>query len=151
MPFIEDWITHPMTIINRFQEKSPETFERDVRDYFEKQIADPNFYREIPSINDRLDNSPLPSGCLVRYRAMVQDMSDDEIYCSTFQIDQTRRIQIEFRLSFSSFQSSIDRSSTNRYGTIGKIHRFVYLSGTSNFNVKIFVLILVVSARLCRR
>lgn len=94
MPFIEDWITHPMTIINRFQEKSPETFERDVRDYFEKQIADPNFYREIPSINDRLDNSPLPSGCLVRYRAMVQDMSDDEIYCTHFKVRSTDHRQI---------------------------------------------------------
>jgi hypothetical protein len=38
-------------------------------------------YKEIPSLNDE---QSLPSGCLVRYRAMIQDMADDEIYCSKF-------------------------------------------------------------------
>lgn len=96
MPFIEDWITHPMTIINRlhgkiltafFQkdflefslEKSPNTFENDVRNYFQTNINHPDLYKEIPSLND---NPSLPSGCLVRFRAMIQDMTDDEIYCS---------------------------------------------------------------------
>lgn len=101
MPFIEDWITHPMTIINRLHgenaslagdprwtrafassEKSPTTFEDDVRKYFQSNIDNPECYREIPCLNDRDDDHPLPSGCLVRYRAMIQDMADDEIYCS---------------------------------------------------------------------
>jgi hypothetical protein len=100
MPFIEDWITHPMTIINRLygnnyfsiqllnsshlihSEKSPNTFETDVRNYFQTHINNPDLYKEIPSLNDRDDEHPLPSGCLVRFRAMIQDMADDEIYCS---------------------------------------------------------------------
>jgi hypothetical protein len=65
-------------------EKSPNTFENDVRNYFQTHINNPNFYKEIPSLNDRDDERPLPSGCLVRYRAMIQDMADDEIYCSKF-------------------------------------------------------------------
>jgi len=101
MPFIEDWITHPMTIINRLHgkipfdfffvlskysnrissEKSPTTFENDVRNYFQTHINNPDLYKEIPSLNDE---QSLPSGCLVRYRAMIQDMADDEIYCSKF-------------------------------------------------------------------
>jgi hypothetical protein len=102
MPFIEDWITHPMTIINRLQgknifinfisnkhfyfssEKSPSTLENDVRNYFQAHISNPDLYKEIPSLNDLDDEHPLPSGCLVRFRAMIQDMSDDEIYCSKF-------------------------------------------------------------------
>jgi hypothetical protein len=95
MPFIEDWITHPMTIINRlhgkhifslskfsnqiYSEKSPNTFENDVRNYFQTHINNPNLYKEIPSLND---DQSFPSGCLVRFRAMIQDMGDDEIYCS---------------------------------------------------------------------
>lgn len=68
MPFIEDWITHPMTIINRLQgksdigrkqysmmvfciEKSPSTFENDVRNYFQTHIADPQLYKEV---NERI-------------------------------------------------------------------------------------------------
>ena len=101
MPFIEDWITHPMTIINRLHgkrnsrclrsrndgmrflsEKSPATFESDARKYFQANIDNPDCYKEIPCLNDRDDEHPLPSGCLVRYRAMIQDMADDEIYCS---------------------------------------------------------------------
>jgi hypothetical protein len=98
MPFIEDWITHPMTIINRLHgkislfslnisnrifllEKSPNTFENDVRNYFQTHINNSDLYKEIPSLNDE---QSLPSGCLVRYRAMIQDMADDEIYCSKF-------------------------------------------------------------------
>ncbi|CAF2145921.1 unnamed protein product [Rotaria magnacalcarata] len=86
MPFIEDWITHPMTIINRLYDKSPSTFEHDVRNYFQSHIDNPALYKEIPSLNDRHDESPLPSGCLVRYRAMVQDMADDEIYCTHYKV-----------------------------------------------------------------
>ncbi|CAF4170502.1 unnamed protein product, partial [Rotaria magnacalcarata] len=67
-----------------YLDKSPSTFEHDVRNYFQSHIDNPALYKEIPSLNDRHDESPLPSGCLVRYRAMVQDMADDEIYCKTY-------------------------------------------------------------------
>jgi hypothetical protein len=55
-----------------------------VQTYFQAHIDDPNLYREIPSLNDRSNDDSLPSGCLVRFRAMIQDMADDEIYCSEF-------------------------------------------------------------------
>ncbi|CAF3570391.1 unnamed protein product [Adineta steineri] len=99
MPFIEDWITHPMTIINRLHEKSPDTFENDVRNYFQTNIDNPTFYKEIPSLNDRDDEHPLPSGCLVRYRAMIQDMADDEIYCTNYKVRSNDYQQTEIEKS----------------------------------------------------
>ena len=67
-----------------YLEKSPITFENDVRNYFQTHINNLDLYKEIPSLNDIDDEHPLIAGCLVRYRAMVQDMVDDEIYCSMF-------------------------------------------------------------------
>lgn len=57
-----------------------------MKNYFESHISNPALYKEIPSLNDRHDDSPLPSGCLVRFRAMIQDMGDDEIYCSKYDL-----------------------------------------------------------------
>ncbi|CAF2517080.1 unnamed protein product [Rotaria sp. Silwood2] len=99
MPFIEDWITHPMTIINRLHEKSPITFDNDVRNYFQTHINNPDLYNEIPSLNDRNDECSLPSGCLVRYRAMVQDMADDEIYCTHYKVRSNDHQQVEIEKS----------------------------------------------------
>jgi len=71
-----------------YSEKSPNTFENDVQNYFQIHINNIDLYKEIPSLNDRIDDERLlPSGCLVRYRAMIQDMANDEIYCSTFLFD----------------------------------------------------------------
>ncbi len=50
-----------------------------MRNYFQSHIDNPDLCKEIPSLND---DQSLPSGCLVRFRAMIQDMADDEIYCS---------------------------------------------------------------------
>ena len=75
---------HPSPTTVARIEKSPSTFEGDVRTYFQTHINDPDLYKEIPSLNDRHDEAPLPSGCLVRFRAMIQDMADDEIYCSAY-------------------------------------------------------------------
>lgn len=91
MPFIEDWITHPMTIINRLHDKSPSTFENDTREYFQANINNPDYYREIPSLND--EQTSFPSGCLVKFRAMLQDMTDDEIYCSMFANEVNRSFE----------------------------------------------------------
>ncbi|CAF1544531.1 unnamed protein product, partial [Adineta ricciae] len=99
MPFIEDWITHPMTIINRLHEKSPATFEQDVQAYFRTNIDNPELYKEIPSLNDRESEHPLPSGCLVRYRAMIQDMGDDEIYCTHYKVRSSDHRQVEVEKS----------------------------------------------------
>lgn len=80
-----------MTTINRLHEKSPSTFENDVREYFQANINNLDYYREIPSLNDQ---QSFPSGCLVKFRAMIQDMTDDEIYCSMFR--QNRSFSIKF-------------------------------------------------------
>ena len=136
MPFIEDWITHPMTIIGRLHgktelflrssashgvlpvEKSPSTFEQDVRNYFQSHIDNLELYREIPSLNDRPVERPLPSGCLVRFRAMIQDMSDDEIYCSkcSFSLDP---LCIAASCVASELQDPFERSDTHRNRKIG--------------------------------
>ncbi|CAF1524796.1 unnamed protein product, partial [Didymodactylos carnosus] len=39
----------------------------------------------IPSLNESHDRS-LPNGCLVRYRCMIQDMGEDEIYCNDYTV-----------------------------------------------------------------
>ena len=145
MPFIEDWITQPMTIIGRLHgkterllrsltshdvlhvDKSPSTFEQDVRNYFQSHIDNLEVYREIPSLNDRSLERPLPSGCLVRFRAMIQDMSDDEIYCSKCR-SSLDLLCIVASCRASELQGSFERSGTHRNRKIGQIHGSLCLS-----------------------
>ena len=50
----------------------------------QKQIADDNNWRRIPMLNCMETYQSLRDGQLVRFRGLIQDMLDPEIYLETF-------------------------------------------------------------------
>ncbi|KAK3770621.1 hypothetical protein RRG08_052961 [Elysia crispata] len=88
MPGIEDWKTRPyMTIRQIFEEHkgdSHETFIKSVENYFSQRCTEETL-KTLPSVNSTpLDQ--LQSGCVVKYRCMVQDVFDPQYFVGRYSV-----------------------------------------------------------------
>eukprot|EP00118_Oscarella_pearsei_P020443 m.221372 g.221372 ORF g.221372 m.221372 type:complete len:192 (+) comp39959_c0_seq36:64-639(+) len=92
MPSVgDDWIANPLGVVDRLfyfsRETDPEKYlssDWGVGDYFREKLAKEGGWAWVPSLND-VPLHLLKTGCLVRFRCMVQDMFDPEYYLGTYE------------------------------------------------------------------
>ena len=84
MPGIEDWISSPLTVVDQALQSHlkdgvqwPQTIEK----YFEDKLGQDNV--QLVSINESA-NHMLTDGQIVRFRCMIQDMFDPEIFLDEY-------------------------------------------------------------------
>ncbi|KAL8579010.1 hypothetical protein ACOMHN_035949 [Nucella lapillus] len=87
MPGVENWIGRPLEVIDNVINHLPvDTKEADgVKHYFTKQLKSAEALAWVPSINCQALHE-VPADSLVRYRCMVQDMFDPELYLATYKV-----------------------------------------------------------------
>ena len=86
MPGIEDWASSPLSVIDQaFQShlKDGSAWPSSVEKYFEEKLSQDNL--QLVSINE-VPNHMLSDGQLVRFRCMIQDMFDPEIFLDQYTV-----------------------------------------------------------------
>ena len=84
MPGIEDWISSPLTVVDQaFQShlKDGVQWPQMIEKYFEDKLGQDNV--QLVSINESA-NHMLTDGQIVRFRCMIQDMFDPEIFLDQY-------------------------------------------------------------------
>lgn len=82
-----DWRTSPLQLVAKIFESRQdhaEPWEQRLGAQFESLLSNPNSLSSIPCLNST-PNHELSDGQLVRFRAMVQDMFDPEIYLAQYE------------------------------------------------------------------
>ncbi|ESO96921.1 hypothetical protein LOTGIDRAFT_231720 [Lottia gigantea] len=86
MPGVEDWMNCPLTIIQHLFEQSNGGFSSDpVKEYFSKRLQSEEARSWVPSLNDVALHNLKPN-TIVKYRCMIQDMFDPELYLGVYEI-----------------------------------------------------------------
>lgn len=83
MPCIEDWVSHPLNVIDGIGKESGSDTKEKVREFFAARFKAET--RRIPSIND-IPIEKLRPNSLVKFRCMVQDMFGPEYFLSQYEI-----------------------------------------------------------------
>ncbi|KAK3739379.1 hypothetical protein QZH41_015771 [Actinostola sp. cb2023] len=82
MPCIEDWVSHPLNVIDGICKENGATTSDEVKEYFTERVHEAG--HRIPSLND-ISVDKLRSNSLVKFRCMVQDMFGPEYYLSEYE------------------------------------------------------------------
>jgi len=90
--------TSPLQVIsNMFDARSPEVnWEKQVQDYFKLELDKPDVLANVTSLNN-VPNHALSDGQLVRFRAMVQDMFDPELYMAEYKVKNMKDGSVSVR------------------------------------------------------
>ena len=98
MPVPMNAATSPLQVIsNMFDARSPEvSWEKQVQDYFKLELDKPDVLANVTSLNN-VANHVLFDGQLVRFRCMVQDMFDPEMYMSEYQVKNMKDGSVSVR------------------------------------------------------
>lgn len=89
MPGIVDWRTTPLQVIDQIFEdhqrtgSAGQTWTKNVEKFFTDKLG-PTEWNQIPSLNVSPNHS-LVDGQVVRFRGMIQDMFDPELYLSEYE------------------------------------------------------------------
>lgn len=82
-----DWRTSPLQLVAKIfesRQEHAEPWEQRITSQFQTLLSNPNSLSSIPSLNST-PNHELSDGQLVKFRAMVQDMFDPEIYLAQYE------------------------------------------------------------------
>lgn len=82
MPCIEDWVSHPLSVIDGIGKESGSNTKQKVQEFFANRVKDGS--HRIPSIND-IPIEKLRPKSLVKFRCMVQDMFGPEYFLSEYE------------------------------------------------------------------
>jgi len=87
MPVADDWKTCPHNLVNKIYNTrhEQENWESNISSTFKDLLSCENTWNSLPSLN-HLPNHEVTDGQLVRFRGMVQDMLDPEIYLAEYEI-----------------------------------------------------------------
>jgi len=87
MPVADDWRTCPRNLVEKiYQERAAhDNWESTISSTFKELLSCESTWNGLPSLN-QLPNHEVADGQLVRFRGMVQDMFNPEIYLSEFEI-----------------------------------------------------------------
>ncbi|XP_076461198.1 mini-chromosome maintenance complex-binding protein-like [Babylonia areolata] len=98
MPGVENWIDKPLQVIQSIINRLPaDTKEIDgVKEYFAKQLKSAEALAWVPSINCHALHK-VGADSLVRYRCMVQDMFDPELYLACYQVTSRKTGEVTQR------------------------------------------------------
>ena len=98
MPVPMNAATSPLQVIsNMFDARSPEvSWEKQVQDYFKLELDKPDVLANVTSLNN-VANHVLFDGQLVRFRCMVQDMFDPEMYMAEYQVKNMKDGSVSVR------------------------------------------------------
>jgi hypothetical protein len=94
MPCIEDWVSHPLNVVDGIRNESGSATKEKVQEFFANRVRDGS--HRIPSINDTAVENLKPNS-LVKFRCMVQDMFGPEYYLSEYETVSKRSGQSEMR------------------------------------------------------
>ncbi|BFZ02320.1 hypothetical protein BsWGS_05359 [Bradybaena similaris] len=88
MPAIEDWKIRPHATIQKIFEEnegsSHEDIVKKIEEYF-SQVLEADSLSQVPSLNS-VPLDQLPSGILVKYRCMIQDVFDPQFCFSQYKV-----------------------------------------------------------------
>ncbi|CAG5133455.1 unnamed protein product, partial [Candidula unifasciata] len=102
MPAIEDWKIRPLRTIQKIFEEnegsSHETIVAKIEEYF-SQVLEADSVLQVPSLNS-VPLDQLPSGILVKYRCMIQDVFDPQFCYSQYKVtnSETKTTRTEYGL-----------------------------------------------------
>ncbi|KAK7110193.1 mini-chromosome maintenance complex-binding protein-like [Littorina saxatilis] len=98
MPGVENWAEKPLNIIQNIIDHLPSGSNEisGVKDYFSKKLQGEEALEWIPSINSRALHQ-VAADSVVRYRCMVQDMFDPELYLARFKVTSRKNGESAFR------------------------------------------------------
>lgn len=82
MPCIEDWVSHPLNVIDGISNENGATKSDKIREFFSERVLEAG--HRIPSLND-VSVDKLRPNSLVKFRCMVQDMFGPEYYLSKYE------------------------------------------------------------------
>lgn len=82
MPCIEDWVSHPLNVIDGICSENGANGSEKIREFFSERVKDAG--HRIPSLND-VSVEKLRPNSLVKFRCMVQDMFGPEYYLSKYE------------------------------------------------------------------
>jgi len=86
MPVPEDWKTCPLAMVNKVfaARQGNVNWDSLLKERFSELLNNHETWNSLPSLNTR-PNHELRDGQLVRFRGMIQDMYDPEIYLSEYE------------------------------------------------------------------
>jgi len=84
MPVADDWRTCPLNLVNKAFTNRQDNWEAAITGQFKHLLDNESVRRSLPSLN-LTPNHELTDGQLVRFRGMVQDMFDPEIYMAEYE------------------------------------------------------------------
>ncbi|XP_050399307.1 mini-chromosome maintenance complex-binding protein [Patella vulgata] len=90
MPGVEDWMNCPLNIIqNLFDQNGQNVTPTQVKEYFSKKLTGRESLAWIPSLNDIPVHNLRPN-TIVKYRCMIQDMFDPELYLGVYEVNDVQ-------------------------------------------------------------
>ncbi|XP_030058469.1 mini-chromosome maintenance complex-binding protein isoform X1 [Microcaecilia unicolor] len=86
MPCSRDWLLNPLGVVQElFAHNGPNLeWEKKVTEYFREKLKENNASKWVPSLNE-VPLHYLKPNSLVRFRCMVQDMFDPELYMGVYE------------------------------------------------------------------
>lgn len=93
MPAIADWRNNPSEVIQHiFENHADANWQEKIREFFQTKISDKATLASIPSINwsSARQQQHLRPGSLVRFRGMIQDMFDPELFAGVYETRDPR-------------------------------------------------------------
>ncbi|XP_012497840.1 PREDICTED: mini-chromosome maintenance complex-binding protein [Propithecus coquereli] len=96
MPCGEDWLSHPLGIVQGFFAQNgvnPE-WEKKVIEYFKEKLKENNAPKWVPSLNE-VPLHYLKPNSFVKFRCMIQDMFDPEFYMGVYEtVNQNTKARV---------------------------------------------------------